>query len=168
MTSLEKASGYTLPTATQKNAFFCNSVPTFFCDSDLMKFLDYAKERKGNTRICLHRSPNCSLHEMIIFQRKECFYPPKKNLEKEKSFMILYGRMEVIIFGPNGEIKDSVCLSQEKNSYCRIPKGIMHVDLPQDESLHLEITSGPFKSEDNIVAEWFDDSKKRMLLNRRI
>ena len=65
--------------------------------------------------------------------------------------------MYVITFDENGNIEDYVKLTERDRIFCRIPKGIIHMDLPSRESIHLETTTGPFQSEDNVVACWFNE-----------
>ena len=82
--------------------------------------------------------------------------------------MIMHGTMEILIFGESGDIIESTILKSDDASFCRIPKGIIHMDLPQEESLHLEVTSGPFNPMDNLIPDWFGEVKRDQLLKRNL
>jgi len=163
MKDIESSTSY-LSNSTYKNSYFCQTDSTILSRKNLKAFLNFSRNRKGNNRICFHRDPTDNFHEMLIYQRKNDFYPPKKHLLKDKSFHLLHGSMYVITFDEDGEIKGSVYLQKNEVFFCRISKGIIHMDLPFQESVHIEVTTGPFDTNDNLIASWFPNTDKQKFI----
>jgi len=82
----------------------------FVKDSKTVSFKDLkilkknSKIIKKNTRYCLHDHAS-EMNEMIIYQNQDLFFPPKKNVKSDQSFLIIEGKLLVIIFDDNGKIK---------------------------------------------------------------
>ena len=59
------------------------------------------------------------------------------------------------------KLKDYVILGNSSNLFCRIPPGIIHMDLTMSEfSVHLESVPGPYKKEDCLFPDWYDEKSR--------
>ncbi|MBM3682870.1 MAG: cupin fold metalloprotein, WbuC family, partial [Actinobacteria bacterium] len=63
-----------------------------------------SNEAQVNTRVCLHNSPDAAIHEMIICQRNSQTHPPKRHPARDKTFLVLRGKLLVAIFTDAGEV----------------------------------------------------------------
>ena len=149
-----------------RNAFFCPD-KTIYLNSKIIEQLQtVGREKKENVRICLHSDKEDKLHEMLIYQTQDNYFPPKKQLTKEKSFLVLEGRIALCIFEETGVLKNYVILEKSSNFFCRVPSNYIHMDLTISEfSVHLESVPGPYKKEDCEFPDWYDPKKKMEFLS---
>lgn len=106
-------------------------------------------------RLCLHKSPQDELHEMIIVHSKDQYIRPHKHMNNTESNYIIEGEMFVIVFDDYGNIKDTFKLSKEENIAFRISKNYWHSIIPLSENvIFIEVKLGPFDKEDNIYPDW--------------
>lgn len=115
-----------------------------------------ATREGGAARLSLHRDPGEALHEMLILQRSDRFFPPKRHPHKAKSFVIVEGRLLVAVFDDEGRPLDARVLEPGGALSYRVAAGYFHVDLPMTETaVHLEYTLGPFTGVgDREMAPW--------------
>ena len=69
----------------------------------LLKILNSSKKKNMNIRYCLHNKRNDKQQEMVICQKQKLFFPPKKNTKSDQTFLILYGKLFLIIFNSQGK-----------------------------------------------------------------
>lgn len=125
-----------------------------------------ANKEQRNSRVLLHASNQDLVHEMIIFQHFRNFFPPKKHINKMKSFKIHVGELAIFIFDEDGKVIDLSKLDGKKNLMYRVGPGHYHMDIPlTQQTIHFETTTGPFLGDlDNIIPPWFskleDDEEK--------
>lgn len=102
-------------------------------------------------RVCLHKSKNEKLQQMIILQKKNYAHPPKKHIKKIKYYMLISGTQIIKIFNSKKKIIKSIELNAN-NFICRIPKNTWHSNMTiSKDSFHIEVTEGPFdRKKDNI------------------
>jgi cupin fold WbuC family metalloprotein len=128
----------------------------------MLKRISEENENK-NARLCLHASPDDSLHDMIIleYQNKKC-RKPHKHLEKEETLHMIEGKMVSLIFDEKGTLVDKTCLDENNLAY-RTSRNQYHVWLPlTNHVIYREIKQGPFKQEDNISPRFdYIDALKR-------
>lgn len=106
-------------------------------------------------RFCLQHSSADSLHEMLIVRFKHSYGRPDKHLYTTESHSIIEGRMLVILFEDNGEIRDVFCLSKENCFIYRIETNIYHMQIPLSEHVvYYETKEGPFNEKSNIYPSW--------------
>ena len=91
-----------------RNAFFCPNNTLFFNKKIIYQLQTVGREKKENVRVCLHSDKDDELHEMIIYQQKNNFYPPKMHINKTKSFLIVEG--ELVIVTKNGAWRRGACV----------------------------------------------------------
>jgi cupin fold WbuC family metalloprotein len=120
-----------------------------------------SKNNSFNSRFCLHEKIHDKQQEMIICQKQNLSYPPKKIIKSDQSFLILKGKLLIIIFDNYGRIKNKVILSKDKNMYLRVKKNTFHCDIPLTPySIHLEIKNCIFNKNTNKVAKFKFDPMK--------
>ena len=61
-------------------------------------------------RLCLNSTPKNKFHQMIIFQKNTYIPTIKKELKKDKSFILLKGRKKIRIYNKNRKIIKSIYL----------------------------------------------------------
>jgi cupin fold WbuC family metalloprotein len=109
-------------------------------------------------RICLHRSDEDGVHEMIIALARECLFPPPRHVAKTESFHMIEGRLGVVIFNDDGSVRSGFVLappSQRGILAYRLCTSAFHAVLPLDDVVvYHETTNGPFKQGEAIVAPW--------------
>lgn len=120
-------------------------------------------EAKLNARACLHKGPEAALHEMIICQRNDQAHPPKRHPVRDKTFLVLRGKLMVSIFSEIGEVTKTWILEPESKNKVfavRIPAGVFHCDFALTETaVHLETTQGPFSPRNDREYLWQDSSE---------
>ncbi len=139
----------------------------FFIEEDIIKIsnkdIKFLKakatgSRRGQARLCAHRSNESSLHEMIIALTKKTYVRPHKHLGKSESFHIIKGNLKVVIFDEQGNVCKVINMGDYRSRdmfYYRLPEAYFHTVIPlSDFVVFHETTNGPFKPEDTIYAEW--------------
>lgn len=115
----------------------------------------------GKLRICLHRSPEDEVHEMLIAMRKDVKYPAHSHPSKEESYFIVKGKVRFFLFDSNGKMTQEIPMGDCTSglaSYLRLPAGIIHrFDIETDICVFLETKLGPFNAADN---EYLTSSEK--------
>ena len=87
-------------------------------------------------RLCLHRSDDELLHEMIIALTRDCIFAPHRHEAKSESYHMIEGRMIFIMFENDG----TPCAGG--------------VSKTARDGVYQETTTGPFKKGDATVAPW--------------
>ena len=109
-------------------------------------------------RLCAHRSPVDSLHEMFIVHTKNCYVRPHKHVGKAESMAILEGEADVVLFNEDGTIRQVANMgdfSSGKQFYYRMSEPIYHTLLIRTDFLVFhESTEGPFIRENTIFPQW--------------
>jgi len=109
-------------------------------------------------RICTHRSPDDSLHEMFIVHTKECYVRPHKHIGKVESMTVLEGRADMILFNDDSSISSKVSMGAPNSGetfYQRLSDEIFHMLIIRSDFLVFhEITEGPFLRERTVFPPW--------------
>lgn len=109
-------------------------------------------------RLCAHRSPTDSLHEMFIVHTRDCYIRPHKHLGKVESMAILEGEADVVLFNDNGTIRQVTKmgdLNSGKIFYHRLSEPIYHtLFIRTDFLIFHESTEGPFIREKTAFPDW--------------
>lgn len=110
----------------------------------------------GRLRICLHRDPEDSLHEMCIALCQDVYYPPHRHVLTEESYVVLDGLARFYVYTEAGELTDEIELGDAASGlqfYARIPANVYHCLLIEsDVCVFLETKLGPFSGQPNITA----------------
>lgn len=114
------------------------------------------KNSSGKCRICLHRSPDEVLHEMLIAMRRDCVYPPHRFLKSEETHFVLQGLAVMRLYDEDGGLCKTIQMGpfdSGRTAYVRIPKSCYHdMVVESDLCVYLETKLGPFRSDDNQIA----------------
>lgn len=126
---------------------------------DINLLIEKAQSLPGGVcRICLHRSPDDLLHEMLIAKRKDSTYPPHRHRAAEESHLILHGCVTLILFSETGAVRERIPLGEPGSGravYARIPAGVYHdIVVESDMYVDMETKIGPFDPDDNEMAPW--------------
>ena len=106
------------------------------------------KNPRGRARICAHKSPEDSLHEMIIAIRSDSYIRPHRHKNKVESFHLLESEADVVILSDEGEIEKIIRLGHENNFFYRLETPRYHTLIIHSDVLVIhEITNGPFDAE---------------------
>ena len=127
----------------------------------IARLLTHCKKNNSNIRYCLHKDKGDKHQEMIICQKQDLFFPPKKNPKSDQTFLILRGKLLLIIFNTNGKIIKKIVLSKSKNISARVKKNVYHCDIPiTNFSIHLETKNCLFNKNVNKLAKFNFDRIK--------
>tara|TARA_Y200000002_G_C22584823_1_gene622526 strand:+ start:216 stop:674 length:459 start_codon:yes stop_codon:yes gene_type:complete len=125
--------------------------------SDINFLLEKVKKSKDNkSRLCLHRNIDASIHQMLIFHKKNHKVRIHKHLNTEETYLLIKGKMKVNFFNKNGLIKNSTILSSVGTNYpflIEVPKNTFHNQEFLKDTIFLEIKSGPFRKKNDIFFE---------------
>lgn len=112
---------------------------------NIKKILRINKDNKEDiSRICLNSSQNDDFHQMIIFQTNKYKAEIKKNIRRDKSFILLHGKQIIRIYDKNKKIKKKIFLDKS-NFLCWIKKNTYYDNICNGQkSVHIESLAGPF------------------------
>src|SRR6516225_936741 len=71
-----------------------------------------AESPRRRSRLCAHRDPAETLHEMFICLEQDTYIGPHKHAGKVESFHIVQGEADVLIFSEEGRIQQVVSLGE--------------------------------------------------------
>jgi cupin fold WbuC family metalloprotein len=109
-------------------------------------------------RICVHRSADDLLHEMLIVIAKGSYIRPHKHVNKGESFHLIEGMLDIVIFHDDGTIMKVISLGEPqsgKQFFYRLSAPYFHtLILRTDWVVFHEATNGPFRKEETVYAPW--------------
>lgn len=118
-------------------------------------------ESLDRLRICVHKTNEDRLHEMLMTFAGTTYIRPSKHVDKEESLYVLDGLATYVFFGDDGVVSSVVKLGplgSGRPCYCRIPANTWHsLVVESPDILVKETTSGPFRRADTVFAEWSPD-----------
>ena len=111
----------------------------------LKKFLKKKiPDNKNVFRYNFHKDNNDKDQLMMIWQIKDYFFPPKKFLDTSKTYFLLKGKLNILIFDSKRKILQKHYLDS-LNPICKIKKNIYHADVAKTKvAIHCEITNHSF------------------------
>ena len=116
------------------------------------------KNPRKRIRVCAHKNIDENIHEMLIVHEKNCYVRPHKHTGKTESFHIIEGKADVILFHEDGSIDQVISMGEITTGlkfYYRLPPFRFHTLLIHSDVLVFhEVTNGPFRPEDTILAPW--------------
>jgi len=125
-----------------------------------LDFLKTQTERnpRKRARLCTHVDASDRLHEMIIVNVRDTYVRPHKNTNKPKSFQVLEGQMDVVVFDDQGKVTSVTHLGSYASGrpyYFRLHETRYHTLRTTSEIvLFQETTIGPFQQGDTVFAPW--------------
>ena len=103
------------------------------------------------SRVCLHSSDESLLQVMIIFHSKHHVVPRHQHFDKDEVIVIIQGSILITLYDNEGQESGSTLLSVKEaldsNTICLIPKGCVHHVKMNEDSVFLEVSTGPFNPE---------------------
>ncbi|MFM8290492.1 MAG: WbuC family cupin fold metalloprotein [Planctomycetia bacterium] len=128
------------------------------------------REQLDRLRICVHKTGEDRLHEMLMTFAGSSYIRPSMHVDKEESLYFLEGLATYVFFDDAGEITATVKLGPEgsgRDFYCRIPANTWHALVVESpDVLVKETTSGPFRRSDTIFPAWAPDGTDRTAVDR--
>ena len=119
------------------------------------------QNQRKRMRLCAHADFADHLHEMFIVHYKDAYVRPHKHLGKIESAHVIEGMVDLVIFDEEGnviEVKRMGDYASGRTFYNRLAEPDYHTLLIRSESLVFhEVTNGPFRASDNILAPWAPD-----------
>ncbi len=116
-------------------------------DKDAIIFLKEKaqKSARGRSRICAHKHPEDSLHEMLIAISSKSYIRPHRHANKVESFHLIEGEADIVIFSDDGDVKEVIRLGESGSFYYRLDTPSYHTLLIRSPLLVIhEVTNGPF------------------------
>ena len=109
-------------------------------------------------RLCLHKSPDDLLHEMLIVFHRDTLIRPHRHIRKSESYHIIFGELDIILYSDDGRPTRVVSmgpLASGKSNVYRLGAPVWHSVIIRSEyaAIH-EVTNGPFRAEDCEFAPW--------------
>lgn len=96
----------------------------------------------------LHKSDNSVCHRLLNAIEPASYIRPHRHLdpEKDEAFILMSGRLGIILFSDDGEVTDTVMLSCENgNLAADIPHGIFHTAVSLESgTVFYEAKAGPY------------------------
>ncbi len=108
------------------------------------------------SRICAHRTPDDSIHEMIICLLADGYVQPHSH-NRPESLHVIEGAADLVIFDQTGEVQGKMAIGVEASElrFVRLPPHCMHTLIVRSKFLIFhETTSGPFRRDDTTFAKW--------------
>ncbi len=135
--------------------------PTILINPEKIKILknNALKSNRQRCRLCAHQEMSDLRHDMFIVNNRDTYVRPHKNFNKSsKSFHVIEGAMDVILFDEEGQVTNIFPMGNYQsglNFFYRTSVRLYHTLLIQsDEIVFLESTNGPFKKTDTVYAPW--------------
>ena len=131
----------------------------------LKKFLNKKLKKDQNIfRYNFHDTKNDKDQLMMIWQKKNYFYPPKKFLDSQKIYFLNKGKLNVYIFDKNGKLLKVHKLSKE-NPVCKIKRNVYHADVAKSSyAIHSEVTAHSFNKRKIVLLSIKNLSKIKKIL----
>ena len=105
-------------------------------------------------RLCAHENAESKVHEMLIVHAKGCYVRPHKHLNKDESFHIIEGEVDVVLLDEAGRVEEVIRMGEYRSGlafYYRLNKPLYHTLLIRSPQVVFhEVTGGPFRREDTL------------------
>jgi cupin fold WbuC family metalloprotein len=111
----------------------------------LKKYLKKKLSKNQNIfRYNFHKNNNDTNQLMMIWQKKNYFFPVKKYIDSHKIYILMKGKLNIYIFDSFGKLLKKHKLTKS-DPICRINKNTYHADVSKSQqAIHCEITNHSF------------------------
>lgn len=116
-----------------------------------------ATSPRRRARICLHRSEDDALQEMLIAVDARSYVRPHRHRRRSESFHVVSGATDVVLFDEVGKVVERVRLSDDARGvrFFQVAAGRFHSLLVRTPIFVLfETTPGPFVRNETEYAAW--------------
>ena len=131
----------------------------------LQKFLK--KKLKKNQKVFrynFHKDEKDKDQLMMIWQKKNYYFPPKKFLDTQKLYFLNKGRLNIYIFDTMGKLLQIHKLSKN-NPICKVKRNVYHADVAKSSySIHSEVTAHSFKNRKIVFMKIKNESRLKKIL----
>jgi len=141
----------------------------FYKKDIILKIKNLAKLTKNKrARVCIHKSTNSKINEMIIALKKGSYIRPHMHPNsKPESYHVIEGKMNVYVFSKSGKKIKVVKMgnyNSKLNFFYRMNKGYFHFPIAVSSwCVYHEVFSGPFvKKKDVKYAKWSPDENDKV------
>jgi cupin fold WbuC family metalloprotein len=122
----------------------------------IKKLTDKNKSKKF--RICVHKSPKDTVHEMIVVHSNKTYVRPHMHTSKSESLYVIEGKATVIVFDKKGKVIRSWKIGDINSGlpfYYKMEKNIIHTFIFHTKYfIFKETTKGPFKKNITSFPNW--------------
>jgi cupin fold WbuC family metalloprotein len=116
------------------------------------------RSARKRARLCAHEDASDPLHEMLICLVRETYVRPHRHPGKTESFHVIDGELDVVLFEPDGAIRDVVRMGPYPAGnvfFYRLNEPCFHsVIVNTPHALIHETTNGPFDPDATEFAPW--------------
>lgn len=108
-------------------------------------------------RICLHKSADESIHEMLIVLARGVYIRPHRHINKTESFHLVEGRASAVFFDDAGNVTERLKLGRSLGHtfIYRIEAPVFHTQVVHSKHLvFYEVTRGPWVPGETEYASW--------------
>lgn len=145
-----------------KDGIYFNTADYFELNKEVVEFLEKItfEEKIDSVRICLHKTNNDLVHQMIILHKKGKYVRPHKHIRKNVSYHMIKGELLFFLMDDTGKVLHREKIVSDVNSDFnfgfRIKKDQYYFVYPLSEyTIFHEIITGPFNGvDDNIFPDW--------------
>jgi cupin fold WbuC family metalloprotein len=120
-----------------------------------------ARRDVDRLRICVHKTTEDRLHEMLMTFTPASYIRPSLHVDKEESLLAIQGLATVFFFNYEGDVTSCVRLGgpeSGRDMYCRIPANAYHSVVVETCDIVLKETArGPFERSDTRFPTWAPD-----------
>lgn len=138
-----------------------NTLPVRITPAKLETLADAARcSPRRRARFILHSDHADAVQEMVIAITASTYIMPHRQADRTKSYLLLSGRMGVVLFDQSGQISNSIRMGTGPDDpVCfRFDAGQWHSVVSDSESsIYVEIAQGPF--EGSHWADWAPKSE---------
>ncbi|MDX9714326.1 MAG: WbuC family cupin fold metalloprotein [Dissulfurispiraceae bacterium] len=140
-------------------ALFPNKDILILGESDITLLHELASDDPlGRARICMHKSRNDNIQEMLILLKNKSYLKPHRNVKFSKSYCVLLGKVALVIFNDAGNITEFIelgCDAAGMNMICRLNVNVWHTLVSlSDYSVFIETNGGPYIQNESEYADW--------------
>ena len=142
------------------NEVFYNHEDLAFVNNEWIAFLKRRAQQSPlrRSRLCLHRSHNDLVQQMIIVMCRDVLFRPHRHRVKTESFHMIEGSLDIILFSDDGRPERAVRMGPAASGaiFChRLSVSQFHAVLPRTDFVVMhEITTGPWVKEEAEFAPW--------------
>ena len=134
------------PNKESKSVAYKLKIPIFEINQSLINLLIETSKlnQNKNVRFCFHKDSKSLMQKMLIFERKEMFYPPHMHKNRDESHIVFEGDLELFILNKNGAVLKKIVNSHKEKNISTVPPNLNHLTRPiSDYVIYLEIKNGP-------------------------
>jgi glucose-6-phosphate isomerase len=152
---------------------------TFFADQEIVEInltqLEDLKHAASHSplkraRLCLHRTHDDQVQEMVIAFCRGTYNPPHRHQNKSESFHVIEGELLIIFFDDRGKVTRRIKLgppNAESTFLYRLSSDLWHTVVPLSEFVIIhETTTGPFVRGATECAAWAPDDSDREQIDK--